>query len=165
MSSIVTFLATEQPPIGGIIGIVVFFGAIIGFSLWSTMSASKGGAKKIKKQYGDRIIAEGKFNKSMYYFFTQDEFLAQKYSAVFAIYRLSDIRTIGVRWDSVQRQNVLFMMDAEGNRIKPSEVIGGTKSARKMFGNNALAMSKADMEELCKNILKYAPHVRLEEKQ
>ena len=84
---------------------------------------------------------------------------------MFAIYRLSDIRTIGVRWDSVQRQNVLFMMDAEGNRIKPSEVIGGTKSARKMFGNNALAMNKADMEELCKNILKYAPHVRLEEKQ
>ena len=167
MSSLVAFLTSSggNKQIVGIITIVVFFGGIIALSLWSTMTAAKKGAKKIRNKYGDRIIGEGVFSKSLHYFFTQDEFLAQKYNAVFAIYRLSDIRTIGVRWDSVQRLNVLFMMDADGNRIKPSEVIGGTKAARKMFGNNALSMNKDDMVELCKSILKYAPHVRLETKE
>lgn len=156
--------ATTKPSVGAIIGIVAFFVAIIGLALWSTFSAGKAGAKKIKEKYGDRIIAEGTFSKSLHYFFTADEFLAQKYNAVFAIYRLSDIRFIGSRWDTVQRKNVFFMTDAEGSRVKPVEVVGGTKSARKMFGDNLLSMNKADMETLCKMILKYAPHVRFEEK-
>ncbi len=167
MNMVTAFLqaTTEKVPIGGIIGIVVFFGAIIGLSLWSTISASKKGAKKIKDKYGDQILEEGTFSKSLHYFFTQNEFLAQKYSAVFAIYRLSDIRYIDVRWDSVQRTNVLYMTDADGNRVKPAEVIGGTKAARKMYGNNMLSMNKEDIEKLCQLIFKYAPHVKFEQKQ
>ena len=163
--SLVALLATSNPPIGGIIGIVVFFGAIIALSLWSTKNQGKKGAQKIKDKYGDQIIEEGVFNKSMHYFFTQNEFLAQKYNVVFAVYNLSDIRTIGVRWDSVQRTNVLFMTDAEGKQVKPAEVIGGTKSAQKMFGKNLIAANKEDMEKICVALIKHAPHIQFEQKQ
>lgn len=163
MGSLFVFGATEQPPIGGIIGIVVFFGAIIALSLWATKSGSKKSANKIREKYAGQIIDEGVFSKSMHYFFTKDEFLAQKYNDVFAIYRLGDISAISVRWDSVQRSNVLFMTDAEGNKVKPSEVIGGTKSAQKMFGKNLLSMGKDDMEKLCGALLRHAPHIRFEQ--
>jgi|GEM_PF-1967718 hypothetical protein len=165
MSILTAFLATttDKPSVGAIIGIVAFFVAIIVLSVWSTVSASKKGANKIKEKYGDQILEEGTFSKSLHYFFTQNEFLAQKYSAVFAIYRLSDIRFIGIRWDSVQRTNVLYMTDAEGKRVKPAEVIGGTKAARKMYGSNMLAMNKEDIEKLCQLMFKYAPHIRYEE--
>ena len=53
MGSLFVFGATEQPPIGGIIGIVVFFGAIIALSLWATKSGSKKSANKIKEKYAD----------------------------------------------------------------------------------------------------------------
>ena len=165
MSILTAFLATttDKPSVGAIIGIVAFFVAIIVLSVWSTVSASKKGANKIKEKYGDQILEEGTFSKSLHYFFTQNEFLAQKYSAVFAIYHLSDIRFIGIRWDSVQRTNVLYMTDAEGKRVKPAEVIGGTKAARKMYGSNMLAMNKEDIEKLCQLMFKYAPHIRYEE--
>lgn len=55
------------------------------------------------------------------------------------------------------------MTDAEGNKVKPSEVIGGTKSAQKMFGKNLLSMGKDDMEKLCGALLRHAPHIRFEQ--
>ena len=120
MYGLAAFLATDKPSVGASIGIVVFFVAIIGLSIWSTVTASKKGAQKIKDKYGDQVIDEGVFSKSLHYFFTQNDFLVQKYSAVFAAYRLSDIRFIDIRWDSVQRTNVLWMTDAEGNRLTPA---------------------------------------------
>lgn len=167
MNGLATFLATSsgQTPIGPVIGIVAFFGVIIALSLWSTKNAAKGGAKKIRAQYGDKILEEGVFSKSMHYFFTQDEFLVQKYNVVFASYRLSDIRNLGLRWDATLRQTVLYMTDAEGKRVMPAEVVGGTKAARKMFGNNAVSMSKDEAIKVSALLLKYAPHIQLEEKQ
>ena len=166
MKGLVALLASSGgTPIGGIIGIVVFFGAIIALSLWSVKSAGRKGAQKIKEKYGDQIIDEGVFNKSMHYFFTQNEFLAQKYNVVFAVYRLSDIRVIGIRWDSVLRQNVLFMTDAEGKQVKPAEVVGGTKAAQKMYGKNMISAGKDDMVKICAALMKHAPHIQLEAKQ
>ena len=165
MSSMVLILeASGEMSIGGIIGIIVFFVLIIGGSIAAVVGDSKKGAKNIKEKFGDQILEEGTFSKSLHYFFTQNELIAQKYSAVFAIYRLSDIRSISIRWDTVQRTNVLYMTDSEGKRVKPAEVIGGTKAARKMYGGNALAMNKEDAEKLCRQIMKYAPHVQFEEK-
>ena len=165
MYGLVAFLATDKPSVGAIIGIVVFFVAIIGLSIWSTVTASKKGAQKIKDKYGDQIIDEGVFSKSLHYFFTQNEFLVQKYNVVFAIYRLSDIRFIDIRWDSVQRTNVLWMTDAEGNRLKPAEVIGGTKAAQKMYGSNLLGANKEDMQKIVAALLKHAPHIQFMEKK
>lgn len=166
MYGLVAFLATaDKPSPGAIIGIVAFFVAIIGLSIWSTVTASKKGAQKIKAKYGDQIIEEGVFSKSLHYFFTQNEFLVQKYNVVFAAYRLSDIRFIDIRWDSVQRTNVLWMTDAEGNRLKPAEVIGGTKAAQKMYGGNLLSADKEDMKKICAALLKHAPHIQFEQKQ
>ena len=101
----------------------------------------------------------------MHYFFTQDEFLVQKYNVVFASYRLSDIRNLGLRWDATLRQTVLYMTDAEGKRVMPAEVVGGTKAARKMFGNNAVSMSQDEAIKVSALLLKYAPHIQLEGKQ
>lgn len=166
MYGFVAFLASDgQTPIGPVIAIVAFFAAIIALSLWSTKNAAKNGAKKVRAKYGDKILEEGTFLKSMHYFFTQDEFLAQKYNDVFAIYRLSDIHTLGLRWDATQRQTVLYMTDAEGKRVKPAEVIGGTKAARKMFGGNAVGMDKDDAVKASALMLKYGPHIQLEGKQ
>ncbi len=163
MSRLVTFLAStnEVNPIA-IIGIVVFFGGIIALSLWQTKSAAKKGAKKIRNKYGDRIMEEGTFSKSVHWFITKDELLAQKYYEVFAVYRLSDIRFIGIRWDAVLSQNVLFMTDAEGKRVKPSEVIGGTKAARKLYGNSAISLDKDSIQKVCDAIFKYAPNAQYE---
>ena len=163
--SLAAVLATSNPPIGGIIGIVVFFGAIIALSLWSTKSAGKKGAQKLKEKYGDQIIEEGVFNKSMHYFFTQNEFLVQQYNVVFAVYRLSDIRFIDIRWDSVQRSNVLWMTDAEGKRLYPSEVVGGTKAAQKMYGKNLVAAGKDDMQKIVASLISHAPHIQFEQKK
>ncbi|MBO4766328.1 MAG: hypothetical protein J5532_03410 [Lachnospiraceae bacterium] len=165
MYGLVAFLATDKPSVGAIIGIVVFFVAIIGLSIWSTVTASKKGAQKIKDKYGDQIIDEGVFSKSLHYFFTQNEFLVQKYNVVFAIYRLSDIRFIDIRWDSVQRTNVLWMTDAEGNRLKPAEVVGGTKAAQKMYGGNLVGANKEDMQKIVAALLKHAPHIQFLEKK
>ena len=165
MYGLAAFLATDKPSVGAIIGIVVFFVAIIGLSIWSTVTASKKGAQKIKDKYGDQVIDEGVFSKSLHYFFTQNDFLVQKYSAVFAAYRLSDIRFIDIRWDSVQRTNVLWMTDAEGNRLKPAEVIGGTKAAQKMYGNNLVGANKEDMQKIVAALLKHAPHIQFMEKK
>ncbi|MBP5353570.1 MAG: hypothetical protein J6Y67_00360 [Lachnospiraceae bacterium] len=165
MYGLAAFLATDKPSVGAIIGIVVFFVAIIGLSIWSTVTASKKGAQKIKDKYGDQVIDEGVFSKSLHYFFTQNDFLVQKYSAVFAAYRLSDIRFIDIRWDSVQRTNVLWMTDAEGNRLKPAEVIGGTKAAQKMYGSNLVGANKEDMQKIVAALLKHAPHIQFMEKK
>lgn len=165
MYGLAAFLATDKPSVGAIIGIVVFFVAIIGLSIWSTVTASKKGAQKIKDKYGDQVIDEGVFSKSLHYFFTQNDFLVQKYSAVFAAYRLSDIRFIDIRWDSVQRMNVLWMTDAEGNRLKPAEVIGGTKAAQKMYGSNLVGANKEDMQKIVAALLKHAPHIQFMEKK
>jgi hypothetical protein len=167
MYGFTAFLATstDSPSVGAIIGIIVFFGAIIALSLWSVKSAGKKGAQQIKDKYGDQIIDEGVFSKSLHYFFTQNEFLVQKYNVVFAIYRLSDIRFIDIRWDAVQRTNVLWMTDAEGNRVKPAEVIGGTKAAQKMYGSNMIGANKEDMKQICTALLKHAPHIQFEQKQ
>ncbi|MBO4651787.1 MAG: hypothetical protein J5649_00480 [Lachnospiraceae bacterium] len=165
MYGLAAFLATDKPSVGAIIGIVVFFVAIIGLSIWSTVTASKKGAQKIKDKYGDQIIDEGVFSKSLHYFFTQNEFLVQKYNVVFAIYRLSDIRFIDIRWDSVQRTNVLWMTDAEGNRLKPAEVVGGTKAAQKMYGGNLVGANKEDMQKIVAALLKHAPHIQFLEKK
>lgn len=165
MYGLAAFLATDKPSVGAIIGIVVFFVAIIGLSIWSTVTASKKGAQKIKDKYGDQIIDEGVFSKSLHYFFTQNEFLVQKYNVVFAIYRLSDIRFIDIRWDSVQRTNVLWMTDAEGNRLKPAEVVGGTKAAQKMYGSNLVGTNKEDMQKIVASLLKHAPHIQFLEKK
>lgn len=150
----------EMSP-GGIIGIVIFFVAIIGLAVWSTVSGSKNGAKQIKEKFGNQILEEGTFSKTQHYFFTQNELIAQKYNAVFAIYQLSDIRSVDIRWDSVQRTNVVYMANAEGKYVKPAEVIGGTKAAQKMYGGNALAMNEGDAKKLCQLIIKYAPHVQV----
>ena len=165
MYGLAAFLATDKPSVGAIIGIVVFFVAIIGLSIWSTVTASKKGAQKIKDKYGDQVIDEGVFSKSLNNFFTQNDFLVQKYSAVFAAYRLSDIRFIDIRWDSVQRTNVLWMTDAEGNRLKPAEVIGGTKAAQKMYGSNLVGANKEDMQKIVAALLKHAPHIQFMEKK
>ena len=84
---------------------------------------------------------------------------------MFAIYRLSDIRFIDIRWDSVQRTNVLWMTDAEGNRLKPAEVVGGTKAAQKMYGGNLLGANKEDMQKIVASLLKHAPHIQFMEKK
>ncbi|MBO4766324.1 MAG: hypothetical protein K6B39_08000 [Lachnospiraceae bacterium] len=163
MKELTAFLATSgDMSVKGIILIAVFFVGIIALSLWSVKNAAKNGAKKIRKQYADSIVEEGVFGGSLHWFITKDQLLAQRYNDVFAIYRFSDISKLGVRWDSVQRENVLFLTDESGNRVKPAEVVGGTKAARKMFGNNALAMGKDDIANLCKAILRNAPHIQVE---
>lgn len=167
MYGFTAFLATstDSPSVGAIIGIIAFFGAIIALSLWSVKSAGKKGAQQIKNKYGDQIIDEGVFSKSLHYFFTQNEFLVQKYNVVFAIYRLSDIRFIDIRWDSVQRSNVLWMTDAEGKRLYPSEVVGGTKAAQKMYGKNLVAAGKDDMQKIVASLISHAPHIQFEQKK
>ena len=151
-------------PVVGVISLVVFFGVIILLSMAAVKNGSNGGAKKIKQTYGDKIVEEGTFLKSMHYYFTNDEFLVQKYNAVFAAYRLNDIRFISVRWDATKRLSVLYMTDAENKRLKPAEVIGGTKAAQKLYGGSLPAMKQAEAENLCKLIMKYAPNVHYEEK-
>lgn len=143
---------------------VGFIVVVILLSLVAVKSGSNGGAKKIKQDYGEKIVEEGTFLKSMHYFFTQDEFLVQKYNAVFASYNLKDIRFVGIRWDATQRLFVLYLTDAEQKKLKPANVIGGTKAARKLYGEAMPAMKQPDAEKLRDLIIKHAPQVQFEEK-
>lgn len=143
---------------------ILFIVVIIVIALAAVKSGSNGGAKKIKQEYGDKIVEEGTFLKSMHYFFTQDEFLVQKYNAVFASYNLKDIRFVGIRWDATQRLFVLYLTDAEQKKLKPANVIGGTKAARKLYGEAMPAMKQPDAEKLRDLIIKHAPQAQFEEK-
>ena len=160
-----TLSSGKGNPVVGIITLIVIFGGIIWLSMTAVKNAGNGGAKKIKQTYGDKILEEGTFLKSMHYYLTKDEFLVQKYNAVFAAYRLSDLRYIGIRWDATQRLNVLYMTDADKKAVKPAQVIGGTKAAQKLYGGSMPAMKQAEAEKLRDVIIKYAPHVQYEEKQ
>ncbi len=165
MNASFSILVADSPSPGAIIGIVIFLVLVIVLPLMSVKSAGKGGAKKIKELYGDKIIDEGQFMGSMHYFFTADEFIVQKYNAVFATYRLQDIRKIALMWDPTQRLYVLLLADADQAGVKPAEIIGGTKAAQKMFGKNYAAMKENDGKDIIAKLLKYAPHIQLMEKK